>query len=65
MPIYATTFPQDFWEHNFQQGGMAPPLESPMHTVIILFCLIQILHCANTEVYSNMCCSLRITFLQL
>ena len=30
MPIYATIFPQDFWEHNFQQGGHGPPLESPM-----------------------------------
>ena len=34
MPIYTTTFPQDFWEHNFQQGGPWPPpglpLESPM-----------------------------------
>ena len=25
MPIYTTTFPQDFWEHNFQQGGHGPP----------------------------------------
>jgi len=26
MPIYTTTFPQDFWEHNFQQGGPWPPI---------------------------------------
>ena len=33
MPIYTTIFTQDFWEHNFQQGGHGPPgppLESPM-----------------------------------
>ena len=24
MPIYTTTFPQDFWEHNFQLGAMTP-----------------------------------------
>ena len=24
MPIYTTIFPQDFWEHNFQQGGPWP-----------------------------------------
>ena len=24
MPIYAATFPQDFWKHNFQQGGCPP-----------------------------------------
>ena len=25
MPIYTTTFPQDFWEYNFQQGAHGPP----------------------------------------
>ena len=24
IPIYTKIFPQDFWDHNFKQGGYGP-----------------------------------------
>ena len=47
MPIYTATFPQDFWEHNFQQGGICPPrplLKSPMLVISPLHCVVYFIH---------------------
>ena len=44
MPIYTATIPQDFWEHNFQQGAMAPP---PLKIAYVYLSMYNFLACTQ------------------
>ena len=49
MPIYTTTFPQDFWKHNFQQGGHGPPRPPYNHLCLKCYNCMPQTFCGSDE----------------